>query len=804
MSIERYRLEVRGDVQGVGFRPFVYRLAALAGLGGFVCNTGEGVTIEVEGAAVQLAHFRACLHSELAPPAAIHQLCAVAVEPRGERAFVVAQSATEAAPSAPIMPDLAMCEDCRREVLDPSDRRFGYSFTTCQRCGPRYSILAALPYDRERTTMAAFAMCAACRAEYENPRSRRFHAETIACADCGPRLALWDGQGDALALGDGALERATAALRQGAIVALKGLGGFQLLVDATDEAAVQRLRERKRRSRKPFALMCASLAQIEGLAEVSEFERTLLRSAAAPIVLLSRRAARDAGPRSGARRLADGVAPVGPSLGVMLPYTPLHELLLRAAGRPLVATSGNLHGEPIVTDERDALERLAGIADLWLVHDRPILRSIDDSVVRVMAGQAVILRRARGFAPAPLAYRAVQRPLLALGGQQKNAIATAFGGKIFLGPHIGDLASPRARAVCARMAIELPGLHTLAPLTVVCDRHPDYFTSRLASNIANGNVHDAAVRQVSVPHHLAHVLACQVDNAVPAPLLGIAWDGSGYGDDGTLWGGECLLVSDTHYRRCAHLLPFALPGGEAAVREPRRAALGVLHGLYGEGALQRAELAPVATFNAGARKLLAAMLARTVNSPMTSSVGRLFDAAAALLQLCQIATFEGEAAMALEAAADEAAVVADLPGIELCERDGCYIMDWRPPLRAMIEAVCGGRVALAALAAAFHDTLAQAIVGVAERIATAHVLLTGGCFQNARLLEGAVSRLRAAGFSPYWHQRVPPNDGGLAVGQIAFAARPLRKLGSSVRQQPYSPSSLQEVSSCASQYLVNS
>lgn len=790
MRPQRQRLDLRGAVQGVGLRPFVFHLARAGGLGGFIRNTGDGVRIEVEGLPQAIAAFRSALHSELPAPAAIHELHARALAPLGEQSFVVSASAI-GAPTGFITPDLAMCGTCRREIFDPRDRRCGYAFTTCLHCGPRYSILAALPYDRERTAMAGFQMCRLCRAEYQDPASRRFHAQTIACAQCGPRLSLWDAAGRVLSRDEEALATSAAALRAGAIVALKGLGGFQLLVDAGDEQAVQRLRTRKQRARKPFAIMCSSLEQARGLAGIAAPEADLLSSAMAPIVLLPRPVAgalRSAGHGEGA--VAAAVASVGPSLGVMLPYTPLHALLLARFGGVLVVTSGNLHDEPIVTDEHEALQRLGGVADLWLVHDRPVLHAVDDSVVRVMAGQAVVLRRARGYAPAPIAHARVQRPMLALGGQQKSALATGGRGSIVLGPHGGDLSSPRARSLCERNARELPQLQNLSPGVVACDAHPDYFSTRLAERIAAAaQAQGGACRQVRVQHHLAHVLACQVDNALEPPFLGIAWDGSGYGADGAIWGSEALFVGSDHYRRCAQLLPFALPGAEAAVREPRRAALGALFRLYGAQALQRCELAPVAAFDVTARRVLGAMLARCVNCPQASSVGRLFDAVAALLGLCQLGTFEGEAAMAVEAAAMRARVADDLPPLALYEQDGRWLLDWRATLDGLIESVTAARSDVEALAAGFHAALAQAMVGLAERIGTPRVLLSGGCFQNARLLQAAVAQLRAAGFTPYWHRQVPPNDGGLAVGQIAFAAHPLRQLDAGMQDLLESPAS---------------
>lgn len=754
-DVERLRLDVLGAVQGVGFRPFVYRLACAEELHGFVRNTGEGVRIEIEGMSAAMARFLTRLEAELPPRAVIQEQRTRRLAPTGDRGFVVAPSDLEGAPSAPVMPDLATCPDCLREILDPTDRRFVYPFTTCMHCGPRYSILRSLPYDRERTAMDGFPLCDACRTEYQDPSSRRFHAEAIACPDCGPQLALWDRGGREVAVRAAALRAAVDALRCGLIVAVKGLGGYQLLVAACNEAAVQRLRQRKRRPRKPLALMFPSLRAAEAVAQISALESALLLSPESPIVLLRAKLA--------AASLAPSIAPANPYLGIMLPYTPLHHLLLREYALPMVATSGNSSDEPMVTRDDEALQRLSGVADCFLVHNRPILRAVDDSIMRVMAGRELILRRARGYAPMAIRRANVQTPLLALGGQQKNTLATGFGGQIFLGPHVGDLSGSQARRACDRMASELTALHGLEPAGIACDAHPNYYTSRVAERYA--------VPIARVPHHLAHVLSCMVDNELEGPMLGVAWDGTGYGGDNTVWGGEFLRLDTQHYRRFGHLQSFALPGGEAAIREPRRCALGALYALFGADAFGMTELAAVASFAPEMRIVLAAMLARGINSPLTSSAGRLFDALASMLDLCQSATFEGEAAMAVEFAAERAGVGGELPTPVLIEQGRGYVIDWRPMLRGLIAK--RGKASSESLAAAVHDSLAQSIVAVAERAGTTRVLLTGGCFQNARLTECAVGRLRAAGFEPYWHRRIPPNDGGLAAGQIAFAARPL-------------------------------
>lgn len=757
-QVERLRLDLNGAVQGVGFRPFIYRLAGAEGLNGFVRNTGSGVTIEIEGGAHAVARFLELLDVEMPPHAAIHARHIFRLAPRGGEGFSVASSDVEDVPSALVMPDLATCPECLHEILDPADRRFAYPFTTCIHCGPRYSIVRALPYDRERTTMRLFSLCALCRGEYADPASRRFHAESIACPECGPHLSLWDKAGRELASHDTALAATAEALRQGYVLAVKGLGGFQLLVDAQNEEAVRRLRLRKQRPRKPFAVMVPSLAAAEAVAQLSDSERTLLSSPQAPIVLLCA--------HEGAACLAPSIAPGNPLLGIMLPYTPLHHLLLREFTTPVVATSGNLGNEPIITDEHEALERLGGVADRFLVHDRQILHPVDNSVVRVIAGREVVLRRARGYAPMPIAWPAMQVPVLALGGQQKNAVATGFDGRIFLGPHIGDLSAPQAREACDRMAEELTSLHALKPSCIVCDAHPDYYTSRAAVR--------SGLPVARVPHHLAHVLSGMIDNELEGPVLGVAWDGTGYGGDGTVWGGEFLRVDKQEFHRCAHLLPFPLPGGEAAVREPRRAALGVLYTIFGEHTFEMTNLAPLAAFVPEERRILATMLKSGINTPRTSSAGRLFDAVASLLGFVQTATFEGEAAMAVEFAAGRADVAAPLSSPTLVERRNDLVVDWRPLFAAIIAEFAGGRSA-ELLAATLHEGLAMAIVAVAEHAGIDRVLLTGGCFQNALLTECAVNRLRAAGFAPFWHHRIPPNDGGLAAGQLAFAAKPLRE-----------------------------
>lgn len=752
---QRWRVVVTGTVQGVGFRPFVYRLAERYGLTGWVTNAPRGVVIEVEGQSETLDAFVAALRSEPPPGARVVDVSAEALPPppRGGSAFEIRASEARGARTVHLPADLVTCERCLQELLDPSDRRYRYPFTNCTDCGPRYSIIESLPYDRERTTMRRFAMCQACREEYANPASRRFHAEPNACPQCGPRLALWDAQGTETATGAAALDECAAMLRAGRAVALKGLGGFQLLVDAGNEEAVQRLRERKARPDKPLAVMYPSLADAEAACAVEPPERDLLIAPERPIVLLRHRAG----------AVAANVAPGNPWLGVMLPYTPLHHLLLAQLCRPVVATSGNRAGEPIAIDETEAVARLRGIADAFLVHDRPIVRPVDDSVVRVVAGQPLVLRRARGYSPSIAGLSRIPAGMLALGGHTKSTVALSLEGQVVLSQHLGDLDSPLARAVYRQTLDELPRLYGREPDVLVHDRHPDYHASRIAAG--------HGTPAFTVPHHVAHVAACMAEHDITGSVLGVAWDGSGYGDDGTVWGGEFLRIDDTGHERVAHLRPFRLPGGEAAVREPRRCALSLLAEVFGEDGLARTDLACVGSFSAPARETLWRLMERDINAPVTTSAGRLFDAVAALLGIRQRTTFEGQAAAQLEWAAD--GWVSDRAytfAVGRAGADAPWIIDWEPVIRALLADLTAG-VAVADMAAAFHDGLAMAIAAVAKRIGEPRVVLSGGCFQNARLTESTVSALTEAGFQTYRHSLIPPNDGGLALGQLAWAGR---------------------------------
>ena len=774
-AVQRLRLRVRGVVQGVGFRPHVYRLASGLGLRGWVRNTGDGVTIEAEGPPDALEALRLRLEPEAPPRAALQGLEAAWLEPAGLGPFTILESAAPVdGTGALVPPDIATCPDCLRELFHESDRRHGYPFTNCTNCGPRLTIIEGLPYDRPATTMRAFAMCADCAREYADPADRRFHAQPNACPVCGPRLSLAGGT-DATAADP--LEAAARALEAGLIVAMRGVGGFHLLCDARSPAAVARLRGRKRREEKPFAVMFPGMEQVRAACGVSPLEERMLASPEAPIVLLMRR--RDVEPGL----LADGVAPGNPQVGAMLPYSPLHHLLLRRTGFPLVATSGNLSDEPICTGNGEALERLADIADLFLLHDRPIARPVDDSVVRVAAGRELVLRRARGFAPLPLPVRGPLPCVLAFGAHLKNTVALSRGRGIFTSQHIGDLDSPQSRAAHAAAARDLPRLLGAVPVAVACDMHPDYASTQLAR--------ESSLPRVEVQHHHAHVAACMAENELEGEVLGVSWDGTGFGLDATVWGGEFLLATAGSFRRVATLHPFRLPGGDAAVREPRRAAIGLLHAALGDDAFALHDAPCLDGFAPAQTDLLRQQLARGLNAPVTTSAGRLFDAVASLAGLRQVTAFEGQSAMALEfAAGGRAAPPEQAYRIDLRETraptahnvwdpratppDGdadtpLIELDWRPLLDALLADVRAG-AGSDAISARFHAALAGAIVAVAHKCAVPRVVLSGGCFQNRLLLETAVERLAADGFTPFRHQRIPPNDGGIAPGQAFVAA----------------------------------
>jgi hydrogenase maturation protein HypF len=748
----RRRIRVSGAVQGVGFRPFVYRLARAIGLCGFVENSTEGVTIEVQGGRSAVDEFQDRLRVELPPRAAIFGLEAEDVPTGPGRVFEIRESAASGPRTAPVLADAATCPECLQELFDPANRRHRYPFTNCTDCGPRYSIVLELPYDRERTTMARFALCDLCRQEYETPEDRRFHAEPNACPACGPQLELRDHRRNLLSRRDDAMTMAAKALRAGLIVAVKGIGGFHLLVNAGDEPAVRELRRRKKREAKPLAVMAPSLAWTRDACLVDEAEARLLASPEAPIVLL----------RAPSGAVAHSVAPGSPSLGVMLPYSPLHHLLMHELGFPVVATSGNVSDEPMCIDEDDAFRRLGSIAALFLVHDRPIAHRVDDSVVRVFDGRPTILRRARGYAPMPVAAVDGLPPVLAFGSHQKNAVAIAIGDNVVCSPHVGDLDTLCGLEGHRDAVAVLRRFHAVDPTVAACDLHPDYASSREAQG--------SGLRVIAVQHHHAHVRSAMADRGLSPPVVGFAWDGSGYGTDGTVWGGEMLLARDGgRYDRLASFRTFPLPGGERAVLEPRRSALGALFALMGERVFEHPAWHGLGLFRNEEELVLRSMLARGLNCPLTSSAGRLFDAVAALAGLHPRAAFEGQAAMALEAALGASSATESYPfGLDTSTA-GRLTVDWGPMLGEVLADAAALR-APSEIAARFHRALARIVVDVSRHLCARRVVLTGGCFQNRALTEWALAGLREAGIEAFAHERIPPNDGGLAVGQLLIAA----------------------------------
>jgi len=747
----RLRITVEGIVQGVGFRPSVYRFAVARGLTGWVRNRPEGVELEVQGPEATASDFLQALRTEVPPPARVDRVEASKVpEVADERTFEIRSSGAGEAVRPVVPPDLATCPECAREVATPGERRHRYPFTNCTYCGPRYTIIESLPYDRPRTAMKGFPLCPDCEREYRDPGDRRFHAQPVACPVCGPQLSLEAPDGTLLAKREAALQGAAEVIRRGEVLALKGLGGYQLLVDAASEAAVGLLRGRKRREEKPFAVMFPDLTFLRADCEAGEVEAALLRSPEAPILLLRRHPG---------GQVVEAVAPGNPRLGAFLPYTPLHRLLLEAVGGPVVCTSGNLSDEPMAFGDAEARVRLGGLADAVLAHDRPIVRPVDDSVLRVDGDGPTFLRRARGYAPLAVPLGDGGPPALAFGAHQKATVAVAFGGQVVLSQHLGDLTSAEGADLLGRTVEDLLAFFRVRPERLACDLHPDYASTRLAERLAA----EWGLPLVRVQHHHAHGAACAAEHGLRGPVLALAWDGTGLGSDGTIWGGEALVVEGAAFRRVGHLKPFPLPGGEAAVKEPRRSAAGLLAATRGLEVLPEA-LHPA--FGKAELDVLRAMLARDLNCPQTSSIGRLFDAVAALAGVRAKPGFEGQAAMELEFAAERTAPEAAYPWAFL--GDGIRVADPAPLVEALLRDRAAGK-GPGVLARRFHAALADLALAWARHAALADVVLAGGCFQNALLTDLVLARLTEAGFRVHRHRRLPPNDGSIALGQVAVA-----------------------------------
>jgi len=754
------RIEIRGTVQGVGFRPWIWRLARENGIAGRVSNDSRGVTIDAFGANGALERFLSGIRASPPSAAEIREMECHPIPPEPSREFVIVASRTTPELQVSIPPDLATCDNCQSEIFDPADRRHRYAFTNCTACGPRFTIVSEMPYDRPATTMASFRMCADCQGEYDDPKNRRFHAQPNACRVCGPRLTALSAAGEPLVWPD-VIRGAARSLLDGLTVAVKGVGGFHLACDATSSLSVSRLRERKRREAKPLAVMVRGIAEARAIADVGPEAERLLLSPERPIVLLTRRAG--AG-------LADEVAPDNPLVGVMLPYTPLHHLLLADAGRPIVMTSGNLAEEPIATANAEALRRLSGVADVFLVHDRKIASRCDDSVARLVAGRPVVLRRSRGYVPrAILVATPFERPVLACGPHLKNTFCVGLKGAAYLGPHIGDLENLETLMAYEQAVERMLSFLRVTPEIVAHDLHPGYLSTAYARS-------RSGVQKIGVQHHHAHIASAMAEHGLEGPVIGVAYDGTGYGPDGTSWGGEILLAASESFERLATFRPIALAGGETAIRDVWRIALALLDdAFHGTPPLERLPLL------AGRRPreitTVRRMAARGVNTPRARGVGRYFDAVGALVLGRPNARYEGEIALALNGAAD--------PG----ER-GVYPfsidtsaspaeLDLTPMVRDLVADLLAGE-SPGAISARFHNTLARATGDLVRFGASSSgkrpVVLTGGCFQNALLAERILEDLGDE-FRVFLHRNVPPGDGGIALGQAFVAAAAARQGG---------------------------
>lgn len=766
MTVERLQVRILGVVQGVGFRPFVHRLARQEGLPGWVLNDSNGVTVEVEGKRAQLLRFLERLRTEIPPAAWIHALDARFLVEIGLQGFEIRSSEEQGPPRVWVLPDLATCPDCAKDVLDPENRRHDYAFTNCTNCGPRFTIIEGMPYDRPLTSMRGFAMCDRCRAEYEDPDDRRFHAQPNACADCGPQLEFLDRERKALATARDALPLAVEWLKAGRILGVKGLGGYHLMADATDETAVQELRGRKRRAHKPLALMYPDLLSVERHVEVAAFVRPFLESMQAPILILPRTPA-------SYEDIAGSVAPDSRTLGVFLPYTPLHRLLLRAVGRPLVATSANLSEQPMLFDDEEALEHLPRWCDGILRHDRPIVRPADDSVLQVLQRpepKPQLLRRARGYAPLPVLAPRKLPCILALGGEMNSTFAVSRDREVILSQHLGGLSGFEGRRTYRRVLDDLLRLYELRPTRIAHDLHPGYFTTELAAGLAA----EWSVPTVAIQHHHAHLAACVLENELDGPVLGLCWDGTGFGDDGSVWGGEALVGDASSSERVGSLRSFRLPGSDQAARQGWRVALSLLQEVYGEDLprslplFERVESAKIDG--------VLQMLRQDVNAPRCSSMGRLFDGLAAIVDLCYENTHQAQAPQSLENAAWRASAPDFALPLQFMKEDGVLRLDWEPMLLEVVERVLSsrksGRLAeeQSIIAAAFHRTLVDAAAHWIKASSPGDTVLAGGVFCNRYLTESLLGWARGAGARVHIHSQLPPTDGSLAAGQLWCAA----------------------------------
>lgn len=754
--IERLKIIIRGAVQGVGFRPFVYRLATEMNLKGYVFNSSRGVFIEVEGSSETLKKFLLRLEKEKPPISIIQSLEFQILDVIGYKEFEIRKSEKEEEITTLILPDIATCKDCLRELFDPDDRRYLYPFINCTNCGPRFTIIEMLPYDRPLTSMKNFNMCPDCEREYHNPEDRRFHAQPIACPECGPHIELWNENGHKISEKENCYPLVYELINNGKIVAIKGLGGFHLIVNAADDNAVKELRKRKHREEKPFAMMFPDIETVKKICEVNELEERLLLSPESPIVLLRKKSSYEL-------KISEYVAPDNPYLGIMLPYTPSHHIIMRFLGKPIIATSGNLSEEPICIEENEALNRLNGIADYFLVHNRPILRHCDDSIARIIHNREFIIRRARGYAPLPyLIDDELGDNLIAVGGHLKNTIALKKGNQVFISQHIGDLSTLESFNAFKRTLGDFQNLYETNQAKYVGDLHPDYISTKYLK--------DQSKDYKLIQHHLSHIAACKLENGVKGEALGVSWDGTGYGFDGSIWGSEFFLIDDENFEHIGQFRKFYLPSGEKAIKEPKRTLAGILYEIYGSDILNSAILR--SKFNETELKLIVNQIDKKINSPECVSAGRLFDAVASLIGITDYSNFEGQAAMKLEFSIEKG--VDEHYEFEFLKNEIIKI-NWEKIITGIIRDIEYG-IQKSKIATKFHNTLTEIIVEFAKYTNQKKILLSGGCFQNVYLLERTIERLKQESFQVYWHQRIPTNDGGISFGQIAAYNLKNRKL----------------------------
>jgi len=749
LKISRLKIEIEGFVQGVGFRPFAYRIAKSLNLKGFIKNTKSGVLIEVEGEEKNLKKFLNKLKNEKPPLASYYFFNFYFLDKIGYKDFKILKSDEEGEVKTLVLPDIAICKDCIREIFDKNDRRHLYPFTNCTNCGPRFSIIENLPYDRKNTTMKVFKMCEKCKKEYEDPLNRRFHAEPIACPVCGPDVYLYDENKNLLFKGYEAIKKSAEFIKKGFIIALKGIGGYQLLCDALNDEAVKRLRERKKREEKPFALMFPSLKVLKEYVYVDKISEIILTSPSSPILLLRKKEN---------KKVSEYVAPLNPYLGCMLPYSPLHHILMKELNIPVICTSGNISDEPITFIDEEAFIKLKGIADYFLTHTREIKRYVDDSVVRVILNKEYLIRRARGYAPTPIIFKENLPKILAVGGHLKNTIAISKGKKIFISQHIGDLEKEESYKAFLNIIEDFKKIFEFQPEFIAHDAHPEYLSTKYAK--------ETGKKLIPVYHHHAHIVSCMADNEIEDRVLGISWDGTGFGKDGKIWGGEFLICDYKNFERIGKFREFKLLGGDKAIREPRRSAIGVLYEIFGEKTFEL-EIEPIKSLSEREKEIFKKMFEKNINTFWTSSSGRIFDAVSSIIGIKQKISYEGQAAMMLEWISDEK--IDEFYNFEIKEKDGILIFDWEEMFKEIIRDLKRG-IKKEIIASKFHNTLVNLIWEIANKIKIKNIFLSGGVFQNKILIEKTYKKLSKK-FKVYIHQRIPANDNGISLGQIIIAAR---------------------------------